>query len=100
MPDALALPAAPRRPGLPTLVLRSPKSLVGLGVLVVVIGLALLAPWIAPYPATEMHAADRFAAPGRSYMLGSDFFGRDLFSRILFGYAPRCWSRDCPWPSR
>ena len=86
MPDALALPAAPRRPGLPTLVLRSPKSLVGLGVLVIVIGLALLAPWIAPYPATEMHAADRFAAPGRSYMLGSDFFGRDLFSRILFGY--------------
>jgi len=65
---------------------RSPKAVVGMTVLLVVAGVAVLAPLLAPYPATEMHAIDRFAPPGRSYLLGTDFFGRDLFSRILYGY--------------
>lgn len=66
--------------------LRSPKILVGMGVVVLVVGLALLAPRLAPFPVTEMHPADRFAAPGAPYLLGSDFYGRDTLSRILFGY--------------
>jgi len=86
MPDARGRPAAAQRRSLPTLVLRSPKSLVGLGVLAVVVGAAVLAPWIAPYPVTEMHPIDRFAPPGRTYLFGSDFYGRDILSRILFGY--------------
>lgn len=55
-------------------------------VLGIVAAVTLLAPLLAPYPATEMHAIDRFASPGRPYLLGTDFFGRDLFSRILYGY--------------
>ncbi len=88
MADVLAVaPARPRRPRtLPALALRSPKSLVGLGVLLIVVTLALLAPVLAPYPATEMHALDRFRPPGRTYWLGTDFYGRDLLSRILYGY--------------
>jgi peptide/nickel transport system permease protein len=86
MPEAVALAAAPRRRGLPVLVLRSRKSLVGLGVLLIVVGVAVLAPSIAPYPVTEMHPGDRFAPPGPTYLFGTDFYGRDLFSRILFGY--------------
>jgi len=35
---------------------------------------------------TEMHPEQRFAPPGGRYVLGTDFYGRDLFSRILFGY--------------
>jgi peptide/nickel transport system permease protein len=66
--------------------LRSPKAVVGIVLLLVIGAVALLAPLLAPYPATEMHASDRFASPGRPYTLGTDFFGRDLLSRILFGY--------------
>jgi len=55
-------------------------------VLLLVAGVAVLAPLLATYPATEMHAIDRFAPPGTTYLLGTDFFGRDLFSRILYGY--------------
>lgn len=54
--------------------------------LVFVVGCAVLAPALAPYPATEMHPQDRFAPPGTPYRLGTDFYGRDLLSRILFGY--------------
>jgi peptide/nickel transport system permease protein len=66
--------------------LRSPKAVVGIVLLLVIGAVALLAPLLAPYPATEMHAIDRFASPGRPYPLGTDFFGRDLLSRILYGY--------------
>ncbi len=86
MPDAVAASVTPRRRGVSTLILRSRKSLAGLSVLLVVLGVAVLAPWIAPYPVTEMHPVDRFAPPARPYLLGTDFYGRDLFSRILFGY--------------
>lgn len=87
MPDAEAsvlLPARPR--SLASIALRSPKAIAGLAVLVVIVGLAALAPRLAPYPVTEMHPVDRFAPPGGKYLLGTDFFGRDIFSRVLFGY--------------
>jgi len=58
----------------------------GLLVLGGITAAALLAPYLAPYPVTEMHALDRFAPPGGRYLLGTDFFGRDLLSRVLFGY--------------
>ena len=83
---AADLPSAPPRRGLVVYILRSRKALTGLVLLAVVIGLAALASVIAPYPSTEMHALDRFAPPGRSYLFGTDFYGRDLFSRVLFGF--------------
>ncbi len=87
MPDAAALsPVASRPRTLPALLQRSPKSLVGMGVLLLVVGLAVFAPRLAPYPVTEMHPLDRFASPGRAYLLGTDFYGRDLLSRVLYGY--------------
>lgn len=87
-PRAVPAPAGRpfRPPSVATLALRSPKALTGVTVLVLVIAAAALAPILAPYPATEMHPGDRFAPPGGRYLLGSDFFGRDLLSRILFGF--------------
>ena len=87
-PDRAGAPgligARPR--GVLTVALRSRKAVIGILVLLVIAGAALLAPRLAPYPVTEMHATDRFSPPGGRYPLGTDFFGRDLFSRILFGY--------------
>ncbi|MED4586540.1 ABC transporter permease [Brevibacillus choshinensis] len=43
------------------------------------------APWIAPYPIDQMNFKDRMMEPGAKHLLGTDDFGRDIFSRLLYG---------------
>ena len=63
----------------------SPLGLAG-GVLVLLVGLvALAAPLLAPYPPFEMHMQDRFQPPSTKYLFGTDEFGRDLLSRVIYG---------------
>jgi peptide/nickel transport system permease protein len=45
----------------------------------------LLAPLLAPYEPAVPHMADRLQRPSQTYPLGTDEFGRDLLSRLLFG---------------
>ena len=45
----------------------------------------LLADLVAPYPPTAVDAASIFSGPSARHLLGTDRFGRDLLSRILFG---------------
>lgn len=52
--------------------------------LLIVLG-ALLAPWISPFDPTEQHIIDRLSPPGGDYLFGTDQFGRDIFSRLLWG---------------
>jgi peptide/nickel transport system permease protein len=47
--------------------------------------LALVAPWLAPYPAGDQNLAMRFSAPSRAHLLGLDELGRDILSRLLYG---------------
>lgn len=67
-------------------ILRSPAGVVG-GLLVAlfVITGVLGALNITPYPATEMHARDRFGAPSSAYIMGTDQLGRDVTSRLMQG---------------
>ncbi|MGA7865929.1 MAG: ABC transporter permease [Stellaceae bacterium] len=63
-----------------------PAALVIGGALVLVlIVVAALAQWIAPYPYDQMHIRDRFLPPSLHYLAGTDEYGRDVFSRLLFG---------------
>ncbi|MDP9469278.1 MAG: ABC transporter permease [Chloroflexota bacterium] len=56
------------------------------GVVLVAIALAALAaPLIAPDDPVAMAPRDRLLAPGNGHLLGTDVFGRDVLSRILFG---------------
>jgi peptide/nickel transport system permease protein len=65
---------------------RLPASLVIGGLIVLTLfTAAALAQWIAPYPYDQMHIRDRFAPPGWHYFAGTDEYGRDVFSRLLFG---------------
>src|SRR6516164_5871043 len=65
---------------------RLPMALVIGGMLVLVlIVVAALAQWIAPYPYDQMHIRDRFLPPSLHYLAGTDEYGRDVFSRLLFG---------------
>jgi peptide/nickel transport system permease protein len=61
------------------------SGMVGLGITLALVIVALLAPLLAPYDALEMHPSARFQAPSHSFPLGTDEFGRDILSRILMG---------------
>ena len=55
-----------------------------LGIALVVV-LAVFAPFIAPYSVAQMHPKAKLAAPNLTFLFGTDNFGRDVFSRIVFG---------------
>ena len=54
-------------------------------VVLLVLLCGLLAPALAPYDPAVPHMPDRLQGPSAAYRLGTDEFGRDLLSRLLFG---------------
>lgn len=64
---------------------KNKMAMVSLGVLIIFILLALLAPVIAPQGYDDQNLADAFAYPCREHFLGTDNFGRDIFVRIIYG---------------
>jgi peptide/nickel transport system permease protein len=59
-------------------------AICGLAVIVVLVTSALLAPWIAPYDPAKMDVRARLQGPSLKHVLGTDNFGRDIFSRIVY----------------
>src|SRR5919112_2091862 len=47
--------------------------------------IALIGPEVAPFGPTEQFTADRLQPPSTTYLFGTDEFGRDIFSRLLYG---------------
>ena len=79
---------APRRAGgrrWSRLLRRYRSGLLGLPLVCAVLAAAALAAQLAPFPPLEMNAGQELQPPLGRFLLGSDEFGRDLFSRILFG---------------
>ena len=60
-------------------------SWIGLTVFLGISGLAILAPWIAPHDPIEQHIERRLESSSSTYRLGTDTFGRDVLSRLLWG---------------
>jgi peptide/nickel transport system permease protein len=68
---------------------RLPRSLLlGGGMAVLLLALALSAPWLAPYDPNLQQLGARLLPPSALYPFGTDGFGRDVFSRVLFGVRP------------
>jgi len=64
------------------------KNRFGIGGLIIVIAfltIAILAPFLAPYDPIEMHLDKRFLPSSSEFLLGTDEFGRDTLSRIIYG---------------
>jgi peptide/nickel transport system permease protein len=61
------------------------KLLVGAVLLAVLVVVAAAAPWIAPYGFEDMSILKRLKPPSAANWLGTDEFGRDVFSRMLMG---------------
>jgi len=65
--------------------LRNRVAMIGLAFLVFTIACAILAPAIAPYDPVKMYPTKTLNAPSLEHWLGTDLYGRDVFSRIVFG---------------
>lgn len=63
---------------------RHATLVIGAAVLVLVIALAIAAPWIAPDP-LKLAPAERLLPPSAMHLLGTDYLGRDVYARALFG---------------
>lgn len=65
---------------------RNPLAMVGLGIVLVLVLMAAFAPLIAPHDPITQDLSRRLLPPGTpGNWLGTDDFGRDIFSRIVYG---------------
>lgn len=70
---------------------KSKVSLVGAGIVIFFILLAVIGPFIAPQGINEQDLTKRLLAPSADYWFGTDDFGRDIFSRIIHGARISLW---------
>ncbi|HYM68167.1 MAG TPA: ABC transporter permease [bacterium] len=80
-----AASASPRRRSLVWVWLRNPSLVVGLVIIAAVVTAAVVAPAIAPYNPIRQNYASAVQSPSAAHPLGTDKFGRDQLSRILYG---------------
>jgi peptide/nickel transport system permease protein len=64
---------------------RKPLGAIGAGIVLVLIALAVGAPWLAPYPYDVGVASERLLWPSLAHPFGTDANGRDMLSRIIWG---------------
>jgi peptide/nickel transport system permease protein len=67
---------------------RSPAAFCGLIVIALLLLVALFAPWLAPLDPNWQDAAARLQSPDARHWLGTDSYGRDLLSRLIYGARP------------
>ena len=60
-------------------------AMFGLAVILILIFAAVFADFIAPYGYDDQNLKERFQTPNGQHWLGTDNFGRDIFSRIIYG---------------
>ena len=70
---------------------KSKSALVGAGIVVFFVLLAIIGPIIAPFGMNDQNLANRLLAPSGDHWFGTDDLGRDIFSRILFGARLSIW---------
>jgi peptide/nickel transport system permease protein len=60
-------------------------GMIGLTIVVILIIVAVFGEALAPYPPNKMVFTDQFLPPSLAHPMGTDDFGRDIFSRVLVG---------------
>lgn len=69
-------------------ILRSPSAAAGAVVVIIILTIALLAPLLSPYDPNLQETANRLMPPSTAHWLGTDGFGRDMLSRLIYGTRP------------
>jgi peptide/nickel transport system permease protein len=62
-----------------------PLGAIGGFIVLILLIMAIFAPWIAPYSYDETIPGARMKAPGVQYWMGTDNLGRDVYSRVVYG---------------
>lgn len=82
---AIAPQKAGRNTRLWNLVHNQPLGAISALILLVIVLSAIFAPYIAPYDPTGGNSAALYVPPSGQYWLGTDAFGRDILSRLIYG---------------
>ena len=61
------------------------RGMIGAAAVIVMLAAGVLAPAIAPYSYSSQSLTQRLRPPGRAHWLGTDGFGRDVLSRVMWG---------------
>lgn len=64
---------------------QNPTTTAGAVITLLIVAAAVLAPFLAPYDPTEQDIMSRLQGPSAEFWLGTDQFGRDILSRLMFG---------------
>lgn len=72
-------------------ILHNPLSLTGAVIIVLLVILALLAPWIAPHDPYATDPINKLLPPSSEHWFGTDGLGRDILSRVLYGARISLW---------
>jgi len=84
--SAVATTTVVQRPGgLWVAFSKNKLSWVGVALLSGIVLVAVLAPWIAPYDPLEQNIVARLEPPSTEFWLGTDSYGRDVLSRLIYG---------------
>jgi peptide/nickel transport system permease protein len=65
--------------------LRHPGALIGGTIVLLVVASAVFAPLLTPYDPDARNVRERFAPPSATHLFGTDSFGRDTLTRVLYG---------------
>lgn len=65
--------------------LKNRLAVVGMLIICIFAVVAISAPWIVPYSFQAQNLGNLYAAPSSAHWFGTDNFGRDVFSRVIYG---------------
>ena len=72
--------------------LRNRLAALGLIIVVWISLTAIFAPYLATHDPFQMNLADRLMRPSAEHLLGTDSYGRDIFTRLVYGAESPCAS--------
>jgi peptide/nickel transport system permease protein len=82
----------PDRAGILSTILRRRTSVVAGGFIIALILVGILAPVIAPHDPNVQDLLQRLRAPSAQHLLGTDDYGRDVLSRLIYGARVSLWA--------
>lgn len=84
-PPSSAMQSVLRLFSIPSLAKLGVGPLIAAAVLAMIVIVTLISPWLAPFDPLEMNPMNRLQGPSDTNPLGTDPFGRDIYSRVLIG---------------
>ncbi|MCF5723550.1 ABC transporter permease [Pseudomonas syringae] len=83
--SAIAVPVAARPNAIWQALRKNRLSWIGIALLLLILLTAILAPWLAPHDPLQQNIAYRLEPPSAEFWLGTDTYGRDVLSRLIYG---------------